>query len=74
MYFSYIVGLYATGCMSYYVNFTVMMYINRYCRSKINRGAGYGLEIPCVYEFYGPKPYIDKLREVIASLKSSGLV
>ena len=42
--------------------------------SKINRGAGYGLEIPCVYEFYGPKPYIDKLREVIASLKSSGLV
>ena len=28
------------------------------------RGAGYGLEIPCVYQFYGPKPYIDKLREV----------
>ena len=43
-------------------------------RSKINRGAGYGLEIPCVYEFYGPKPYIDKLKEVIVSLKSSGLV
>ena len=35
---------------------------------KFNRGAGYGLEIPCVYEFYGPKPYIDKLREVIDSL------
>ena len=35
--------------------------------SKINRD---GLEIPwaCVYEFYGPKPYIDKLREVITSL------
>ena len=24
--------------------------------SKINQGAGYGLEIPCVYEFYGPRP------------------
>ena len=36
---------------------------------KVNRGAGYGLEIPCVYQFYGPKPYIDKLREVIDSLK-----
>ena len=36
--------------------------------SKINRGAGYGLEIPYVYEFYGPRPYIDKLREVILPL------
>ena len=41
---------------------------------KVNQGAGYGLEIPCVYKFYGPKPYIDKLREVIDSLKTSGLV
>ena len=40
---------------------------------KINRGAGYGLEIPCVYQFYGPKAYIDKLREVSDALKSSGL-
>ena len=40
---------------------------------KVNRGAGYGLEIQCVYQFYGPKPYIDKLREVIGSLKTSGL-
>ena len=37
----------------------------RVTRSKINGGAGYSLEIPCIYEFYGPKPYIDKLREVI---------
>jgi len=28
------------------------------------RGAGYGLDISCVYQFYGPKPHIDKLREV----------
>ena len=41
---------------------------------KVNRGPGYGLEIPCVYQFYGPKPYIDKLQEVIDSLKTPGLV
>ena len=29
---------------------------------KVNRGAGYELEILCVYHFYGPKPYIDKPR------------
>ena len=41
---------------------------------KENQRAGYGLEILCVYQFYGPKPYIDKLQEVIDSLKTSGLV
>ena len=41
---------------------------------KVNRGAGYGLEIPWAYQFYVPKPYIDKLREVNDSLKTSGLV
>ena len=35
---------------------------------KVNRGAGYGLEIPCVYQFYESKPYIYKLQEVIDSL------
>ena len=25
--------------------------------AKINRGAGYGLEIPCTYHFYGSKFY-----------------
>jgi len=38
---------------------------------KVYQGAEYGLEIPCVYQFY---EYIDKLREVIDSLKTSGLV
>ena len=47
---------------------------SRVTGGKVNRGTGYGLEIPCVYQFYGPKPYIDKLREVIDSLKTSGLV
>ena len=43
---------------------------------KVNRGAGYGLEIPCVtvYHLYGPKPYIDKMKELVDSLTASGLV
>ena len=41
---------------------------------KVNRTVGYGLQIPCVYQFYGQKPYIDKLRKVLDSLKNSGLV
>ena len=40
---------------------------------KVNRGTGYGLGIQCVYQFYGPKPYVDKIREVFHSLKTSGL-
>jgi len=46
----------------------------RFTGGRAYRGAGYGLEIPCVYQLYEPKPYIDKLREVINSLKTSGLV
>ena len=32
---------------------------------RINRGAGYGMEIPCKDRLYGPKWYIDKLKELI---------
>ena len=41
---------------------------------KINRGAGYGLEISCIYRFYGPREYIDKMKEIIDSLKTNGFV
>ena len=41
---------------------------------KVNRGGGYGLEIPCIYHLYGPKPYIDKMEELVDSLIASGLV
>ena len=33
---------------------------------KVNRGAGYGLEIPCVYHLYG--------QELVDSLIASGLI
>ena len=40
----------------------------------INRRAGYGLEIPCVYSLYEPKPYIDKMKELVESLVAKGLL
>ena len=41
---------------------------------KINRGAGYGLEISCIYRLYGPREYIGKMKEIIDSLKTNGFV
>ena len=35
---------------------------------KVNRGAGYGLEVPCVYCFYGAEKYVKRLREVLDRL------
>ena len=32
---------------------------------RVNRGAGYGLEIPCVYKLYGPKAYIDRFSCIV---------
>ena len=40
----------------------------------VNRGAGYGLEVPCVYRLYGPKAYIDKMKESVDDLYAAGLL
>ena len=39
---------------------------------KVNRGGGYGLEVPCIYHFYGSKSYIDKLKKLVDDLLSDG--
>ena len=41
---------------------------------KVNRGGGYGLEVPCVYRLYGPKAYIEKMKELADSLRKAGLL
>ena len=43
-------------------------------RRKVNWRAGYGLEIPCVYHLYGPKAYVDRIKEITDSMMSSGLI
>ena len=42
--------------------------------SKVNRGGGYGLEVPCIYRLYGPKPYTDRMKDLIEDLRANGLV
>ena len=32
---------------------------------KVNRSAGFGLEIRCVYRLYGPNAYIDKMKQLV---------
>ena len=41
---------------------------------KVNRGAGYVLEIPCVYLLYGPKVYIEKMKELLKDLRDTEFV
>ena len=40
---------------------------------KVNRGAGYGLEIPCIYRLYGPKPYTDRIQDIVTTLQRNGM-
>ena len=44
-----------------------LIYPPRITRERVNRGAGYGLKIPCAYQFFGLKPCVNKLREVVNS-------
>ena len=41
---------------------------------KVNRGGGYGLEVPCVYRLYGPKVYLEKMKQLVNSLRTAGLL
>ena len=41
---------------------------------KTNRGAGYGLEVPCIYRLYGPKAFVDRLKQKVESLQDRGLL
>ena len=37
--------------------------------TKVNRGAGYGLEIPCVYRLYGTRAYIECLKTAVEQIE-----
>ena len=32
---------------------------------RVNRGAGYGLEVPCSYHLYGTKKYLEHLEDMV---------
>ena len=43
--------------------------------AKVNRGAGYGLEVPCVYRPHGPNVInVDKMKELVESFLADGQV
>ena len=42
---------------------------------KVNQGGRYGPEVTCIlYRLYGPKAYIQKMKELVSSLRAAGLL
>ena len=56
--------------MSRFLRRDVNMAFAKVTGGKINRGADYGLEITCIYQFYGPREYINKMKEITDTLKT----
>ena len=40
--------------------------------SKVNRGAGYGLEVSCTYKLYGPRLYVAQFKQIVKTIQSQG--
>ena len=40
----------------------------------VNQGAGYGMEVPCIYRLYGPTIYIQRFQQIIQSLQERELL
>lgn len=34
---------------------------------KVNRGGGFGLELPCMYRLYGPKAYVERAEAALSA-------
>ena len=60
----------------------VFYYLARSCNTgvveitgrKVNRGAGYGLEVPCVYRFHGPEQYLGRFKGVLDRLEQTNVL
>ena len=73
------VAVYEEDSIVGHVPYNLAPYLSRFLARDVNKafaevtgGAGYGLEIPCVYRVYGPKTYVDKLKELTDSMKAAG--
>ena len=61
------------GHVPYNIASVIFQFLRRDCNkgfvevtgSKVNRGAGYGLEIPSTYRLYGPRPYTDRVQQIL---------
>ena len=41
---------------------------------RVNRVAGYGMEVPCIYRLYGRLRYVDRAKEAILKFLQDGLL
>ena len=63
------------GHVPLYVSRVVRFFLKRvgsvgFCEvtgSRVNRGVGLGLEVPCIYKFYGRQSYLDRLQTLLLS-------
>ena len=60
------------GSISHFLRREVNKAFAEVIGAAVNRGAGYGLEVPCIYRLYGPKAYIQKMKHLIDLLTSAG--
>ena len=70
------------GHVPYNISSLMSNFLKRECNkgfvevtgSLVNRGAGYGVEVPCIYRLNGPQAYIERIQEVVQSLLDNGLL
>ena len=70
------------GHVPYNISSALSMFLRRDCNKGfaevtgncVNRGAGYGMEVPCIYRLYGPTIYIQRLQQIIQSLQERELL
>ena len=74
------------GHVPYNIASVISQFLRRDCNkgfvqvtgNKVNRGAGYGLEVPCTapctYRLYGPRPFIERITQIVQSLQERGLL
>ena len=74
------------GHVPYNIASVISQFLRRDCNkgfvqvtgNKVNRGAGYGLEVPCTtpctHRLYGPRPFIERITQIVQSLQERGLL
>ena len=60
------------GSMSHFLRREVIKAFAEVMGEALNRGAGYGLEVPYKYRLYGPKAYIQEMKQVADLLAPDG--
>ena len=74
------------GHVPYNIASVISQFLTRGCNkgfvqvngNKVNRGAGYGLEVPCTapctYRLYDPRPFIERITQIVQSLQEKRLL